>query len=96
MLRPIDIFCQPLLTKKAHGAYNPLKMKTYNDVQLISRLRRMVKGSTYRKTAEKLGVTGGYVIDVVKGRRAMTETIASGLGFTESPTRPAPRKWVLK
>ena len=71
--------------------------KQFNDSQVITTLRRLVKGTSYRKAAEKLGVSAGYVQDVLKRRRGLSEQLAGALGFElVPPAKPKPRKWTAK
>lgn len=55
-------------------------------------LRRMVKTSSVRKAGTVLGVSGAYVHDVLKRRRALTENLAEALGFDLVPPPPAAKR----
>jgi plasmid maintenance system antidote protein VapI len=73
--------------------------KTVNDAHVVTALKRQVKATSYRKTALALGISFGYVQDVVKGRRRLTDTIATALGYDVVPVEavktPA-RRWTKK
>jgi plasmid maintenance system antidote protein VapI len=73
--------------------------KTVNDAHVVTALKRQVKATSYRKTASELGVSFGYVQDVVKGRRRLTDRIAIALGYdlvpVETVKTPA-RRWTKK
>jgi signal recognition particle subunit SEC65 len=71
--------------------------KTYNDSQVVMALRKMVKGSSYRKVAESLGISAPYVHDITKGQRALSREVAEKLGFEPYPPQErTPRKWTRK
>lgn len=67
--------------------------KTYTDREVLMALRQATKGVTVRKAGEAFGVTGAYIHDLLHGRRGITETVASQLGFKLVPQKPQPRKW---
>jgi phenylalanyl-tRNA synthetase beta subunit len=65
--------------------------RTYNASQIESVLRKMVKQTSFRRTAAELGVTAAYVSDILKHRRGLSERVARALGFEPiaSPRPPA-------
>lgn len=70
--------------------------KTFNDSQLITLLRGRVKGASYRKVGLQLGIDPTTICNIVKGHRAMNESVASKLGFVEIPKEASPRRWAAK
>jgi len=64
--------------------------RTYNASQIESVLRKMVKQTSFRRTAAELGVTAAYVSDILKHRRGLSERIAKALGFDPLPSPPPP------
>ncbi len=57
-------------------------MKYYNDVDLLLLLESKVKEfGSQRKLAENLEVSPAFLSDVLLGNRAISEKIASKLGF---------------
>jgi hypothetical protein len=67
---------------------------TYSDAEVLMVLRKMVKASSVRKAGSVLGISGAYVHDVLKRRRALSENLAEALGFDLVPPPPeAKRRW---
>ena len=71
-------------------------MKTFSDQQVIVWLKRKVRATSATKVAANIGVSAGYLSDVLKNRRRLTETIADGIGFELEEEQPPVRKWKLK
>jgi hypothetical protein len=71
-------------------------MKTFSDQQVIVRLKQRVRSTSATKVAASIGVTAGYISDVLKTRRRLTETIGNGIGFEVEEEQPPVRKWKLK
>ena len=55
----------------------------------VDRVRAMLvaelKGSTYRRLAEKVGVTPSYLNDIVRGNREPGQTVLEYLGLERMP-----------
>lgn len=66
--------------------------QTYSDSEVLMALRKATEGLSIRKAAAHFGVSGAYIHDVLKGRRGISEKIASQLGFELVP--PSEHKWV--
>jgi len=64
-----------------------------NDNEVRAELIAMWKRSTLRQLAEDLGVSVGYIHDVIKGRRDITEKLAAKLGYRLEIMRTVDRKY---
>lgn len=64
-----------------------------NDNEVRAELIAMWKASTLRELAKDLNVSLGYIHDVIKGRRDITEKLAVKLGYRLEITRTVDRKY---
>jgi transcriptional regulator with XRE-family HTH domain len=57
------------------------KAKEYTEEDLIRMLKDSAANSSLRQTATRLGVTVGYLSDVTRGNRSVSERLAQNMGF---------------
>jgi plasmid maintenance system antidote protein VapI len=64
-----------------------------NEAEIRAELQAMVKPSTLREVAEKLDVSVGFLHDVIRGRRDVTDKVASKLGYRMEVTKTVDRQF---
>lgn len=64
-----------------------------NEVEIRAELQAMVKPSTLRAVAADLDVSVGFLHDVIKGRRDVTDKVANKLGYRMEVTKTVDRKF---
>lgn len=55
--------------------------KTYTQDEVLAAIRKVVDESSLRQTAERIGVSAGYLSDVLNSNRAVSDAIADAFGF---------------
>jgi hypothetical protein len=56
------------------------------ELQLLKLLRKQVRASSLGEVAKTLSVTPQYLCDVLKGRRGISDRLASNMGFIRRVT----------
>jgi plasmid maintenance system antidote protein VapI len=65
-------------------------MRYYIKGEVLKSLRERMngrQGTTQKEIADKLGFSPQFINDVLGGRREVTDTLASSLGFRKVPDR---------
>jgi len=55
--------------------------KTYTQEDVLADIRKAVEESSLRKTAERIGVSAGYLSDILNDNRAVSDSIAEAFGY---------------
>ena len=56
-------------------------MKKYTTEDVIETIRKEINSTSLRQTARRIGVSAGYLSDVMRGNRTVSEAMASSFGF---------------
>lgn len=57
-------------------------MKTYTREDVVAAIQKEIDKTSLRQTAKRIGISAGYLSDVLKGNRHVSETMAGAFGFT--------------
>jgi transcriptional regulator with XRE-family HTH domain len=55
--------------------------KRYTEEDVIRAIRDEISESSLRKVAVKIGISAAYLSDVMRGNRAVSESVAASFGF---------------
>lgn len=64
-----------------------------NENELRVELNEMWQGATLRDLSDRLGLSTGFLHDVIRGRRNITPKLAAKLGYRVEVTKTVERKF---
>lgn len=69
------------MTSYAYRAYIAEAMRTFTQDDVLADIRKEVNQSSLRQTADRIGLSAAYLSDILKGNRAVSETVAAVFGY---------------
>jgi plasmid maintenance system antidote protein VapI len=55
--------------------------RTYTESEVVERIKRETQTTSLRRVARQIGVSAGYLSDIINGNRAVSDNMALAFGF---------------